>query len=113
MSEMQSAFGVFGSTERVPLLPEEWNGWRSATLTTLKRLIVRAIGLCLVVGAVATAVAIATYAPDDPSWNNATGATARNALGLWGANIADTIWQAFGVASWLSVLPPFAASACD
>jgi len=105
---MQSAFGVFGSTERVPLLPEEWTGWRDVTMTTLKRLTARAIGLCLIVGAIGTAVAIATYAPEDPSWNNATGAIAQNALGIWGANVADTIWQSIGVAAWLSVLPPLA-----
>ncbi len=108
MSEMQSAFGVFGSTERVPLLPEESNGWRDAAVTTLKRLIARTFGLSLIVGAIGAAVAIATYAPTDPSWNNATGATAQNALGIWGANVADTIWQSIGVVAWFSVVPPLA-----
>ncbi|MFM9862284.1 MAG: DNA translocase FtsK 4TM domain-containing protein [Micropepsaceae bacterium] len=110
MSEMQSAFGVFGTTERVPLLlsREEWTTWRAAIATTMRRLIVRGLGLSLIVGAVAAATAVVTYTPTDPSWNNATGAAAENALGLWGANIADTIWQSVGMGAWAIAVPPFA-----
>jgi S-DNA-T family DNA segregation ATPase FtsK/SpoIIIE len=110
MSEMQSAFGVFGSTERVPLLlsREEWTTWRAAIATTTKRLFVRSIGLSLIVAAVATATSVVTYTPTDPSWNNATGAAAENALGLVGANIADIMWQGLGLGAWIVALPPFA-----
>jgi DNA segregation ATPase FtsK/SpoIIIE, S-DNA-T family len=108
MSEMYSAFGVFGSTERVPLLPEEWVGWRSAIVTTTRRLIARLVGLTLVTVALATAVAVLTYAPSDPSWNNATGAVPQNAAGAWGANIADTLWQSLGLFAWICALPPLA-----
>ncbi len=108
MSEMQSAFGVFGSTERVPLLPEEWTGWRSTVATALRRLFARLIGLALIAAAIGTATAVVTYAPSDPSWNNATGAVAQNALGPWGANIADTLWQSLGLFAWISALPPLA-----
>ena len=107
---MQSAFGVFGATERVPLLlsREEWTTWRAAIATTMKRLFVRSIGLSFIVAAVATVTAVVTYTPTDPSWNNATGAAAENALGLWGANIADMIWQSLGLCAWLIAIPPFA-----
>jgi S-DNA-T family DNA segregation ATPase FtsK/SpoIIIE len=110
MSEMQSAFGVFGATERVPLLlsREEWTTWRAAIGTTMKRLLVRLLGLSFIVAAIATVTAVVTYAPSDPSWNNATGANAENALGIWGANIADTIWQSLGLGAWLIAIPPFA-----
>ena len=105
---MQSAFGVFGSTDRVPLLPEEWTGWRAAIWTTLRRLVARGFGLTLIVGAIGTAIAIASYVPTDPSWNNASGAPAQNALGFYGANVADAIWQGVGMAAWTIVIPPLA-----
>ncbi len=110
MSEMQSAFGVFGSNERVPLLlsREEWTTWRAAIATTMRRLVVRALGLSFIVAAIAAVTAVVTYTPTDPSWNNATGAAAENALGLLGANIADTIWQSLGLGAWLIAVPPFA-----
>ena len=105
---MQSAFGLFSSGERVPLLPEEWTGWRSAVVTTFRRLMTRVFGLSMIAQAIIVAVAVATYAPTDPSWNNASSAAPQNALGPWGANIADVIWQSIGFAAWLSVLPPLA-----
>ncbi|MEQ1866182.1 MAG: DNA translocase FtsK 4TM domain-containing protein [Micropepsaceae bacterium] len=108
MSDMQSAFGVFGASQRVPLLPEEWMGWRSAITTTTRRLLARIIGLGLIALAVATAAAVMTYSPSDPSWNNATGTLAQNALGQWGANIADTLWQSLGLFAWICILPPLA-----
>ena len=110
MSQLQSAFGVFGSTERVPILlsREEWTTWRAAIATTMRRLAVRALGLSLIVAAIATATSVVTYVPTDPSWNNATGTAAENALGLWGANIADTVWQSLGLGAWIVMVPPFA-----
>jgi S-DNA-T family DNA segregation ATPase FtsK/SpoIIIE len=108
MSEMQSAFGVFGATERLPILPAEWTTWRAAILTAAQRLTVRAIGLFFIVAAIATATAVVTYTPTDPSWNNASAAVAENALGLWGANIADIVWQGFGIGAWIVMIPPFA-----
>jgi DNA segregation ATPase FtsK/SpoIIIE, S-DNA-T family len=108
MSELQTAFGVFGQTERIPILPEEWTTWRAALATMTRRLFVRAIGLTFIVAAIAVATSVVTYTPTDPSWNNATGAVAENALGIWGANIADTIWQGLGLGAWLIAVPPFA-----
>jgi S-DNA-T family DNA segregation ATPase FtsK/SpoIIIE len=112
MSQMQSAFGVFGSTERVPLFPEEWAGWRHALVTTCRRLLARALGLALIAAAIGLAVAVATFSPTDPSWNNASGATVQNALGLWGANIADVVWQGLGFAAWAVAVPPLAWGLC-
>ncbi len=108
MSEMQSAFGVFGSTERVPLLPQEWHGWREAVVITARRATARLTGLALLVLAVAVAVAVTTYNPADPSWNNANGAVPQNALGAWGANVADVLWQSLGLGAFAIVIPPFA-----
>jgi S-DNA-T family DNA segregation ATPase FtsK/SpoIIIE len=108
MSHMQSAFGVFGSAERVPLLPEEWTGWRAAVAITLRRLIARGLGVVFITAAIGTFAAIATYTPTDPSWNNASGALVQNALGLWGANVADAIWQSVGLVAWGVAIPPLA-----
>ena len=108
MSQMHSAFGVFGSAERVPLLPQEWTGWRAAVAITLRRLIARGLGVAFITAAIGTFAAVATYAPTDPSWNNASGALVQNALGLWGANIADAIWQSVGLAAWGVAIPPLA-----
>ena len=44
MNDLRAALGVFGSSERVPLLPEEWEGWPAALKTTLLRLIARGLG---------------------------------------------------------------------
>jgi S-DNA-T family DNA segregation ATPase FtsK/SpoIIIE len=108
MSQMHSAFGVFGSAERVPLLPQEWTGWRAAVAITLRRLIARGLGVVFITAAIGTFAAVATYAPTDPSWNNASGALVQNALGLWGANVADAIWQSVGLAAWGVAIPPLA-----
>ena len=105
---MRAASRITGSSERVPLLPGEWTGWRDAIAVTSRRLLVRILGLVVIALAVAVAIAIATYAPADPSWNNATGDLPHNALGSWGANAADVIWQSIGAAAWLVVLPPLA-----
>src|SRR6185436_4368858 len=108
MTDLRAAFSVFGSSERVPLLPEEWEGWPQALRTTVVRLFIRALGLAFVVAAIGTAIALLTYQPSDPSWNNASDLPARNALGAWGANVADLLWQSFGYAAWTSVAAPLA-----
>ncbi|MFN7194955.1 MAG: DNA translocase FtsK 4TM domain-containing protein [bacterium] len=55
----------------------------------LRRRLTEAAGAGLVALAVLLAVALATYAEGDPSPNNATGAAARNVLGLPGSAVAD------------------------
>ena len=108
MTDLRAAFSVFGSSERVPLLPEEWEGWPQALRVTVLRLVVRALGLAFILAAIGTAIALLTYLPSDPSWNNASDLPPRNAAGAWGANIADLLWQSFGYAAWPIVVPPLA-----
>ena len=69
----------------------------------LRRRLTEAAGAGLVALAVLLAVALATYAEGDPSPNNATGAAARNVLGLPGAAVADVALQSLGLATLLPV----------
>ncbi len=70
------------------------------------RLVSRGAGLTLIVAAIGTAIALVTYSQADRSWNNASTADVQNAIGPWGANIADFLSQAFGVTGWIAALPP-------
>ena len=106
MSQFQSLPTSLAPFERRPLLPEEWTGWSDAIIITVKRLITRATGLALIIAAIGTAISFATYTSSDPSWNNASGAVAQNALGLLGANIADLLSQSIGMVGWVAALPP-------
>ena len=106
MNQFQSVSRPFAPVERLPLVPEEWTGWRDAIFITAKRLAVRALGLTLISVALGTIFAFATQSQSDPSWNNASAAAAQNALGLWGANIADVLSQSIGIAGWVIAVPP-------
>ena len=106
MNQFQSVPRPFAPVERLPLVPEEWTGWRDAIFITAKRLAVRALGLTLISVALGTIFAFATQSQSDPSWNNASAAAAQNALGLWGANIADVLSQSIGIAGWIIAVPP-------
>ena len=106
MSQFQSVSRPFAPVERLPLVPEEWTGWRDAIFIMAKRLAVRAVGLTLISVALGTVFAFATQSQSDPSWNNASAAAAQNALGLWGANIADVLSQSIGIAGWIIAVPP-------
>jgi S-DNA-T family DNA segregation ATPase FtsK/SpoIIIE len=59
----------------------------------MRRLIARnlrgAAGLAIIAGLAGVAVALATWSAADPSLSNATRAPAHNALGFFGASIAD------------------------
>ncbi|MEQ1753570.1 MAG: DNA translocase FtsK 4TM domain-containing protein [Micropepsaceae bacterium] len=72
----------------------------------MKRLIIRMTGLALIVAAIGTTIAFATYTSSDPSWNNSSGAAIQNALGPWGANIADLLFQSIGITGWIAAIPP-------
>ncbi|MEM9012733.1 MAG: DNA translocase FtsK [Pseudomonadota bacterium] len=72
----------------------------TAAEQALRRRGAEAIGLGLLIAGGAFAALIATYAPDDPSLFNATGAAPKNALGLIGASIADPMFRALGWAAW-------------
>jgi S-DNA-T family DNA segregation ATPase FtsK/SpoIIIE len=97
---------TFARFERIPLLPEQWTGWKDALGLTFRRLAVRLSGLALMIAAIGCAIALLTYDANDPSLNNASPAGIQNALGVWGATIADLLVQSIGVASILAIVPP-------
>ncbi len=70
----------------------------------LRKRLVEAGGLALVSAGLLLAVALLSYAPQDPTLNNATAAAPRNVLGLPGAYMADIILQTTGLAGGVFVL---------
>src|SRR5215203_5541261 len=82
---------------------------RESLLDLLRGLIARRAkeltGAALLLFAIATAVALATWSVDDPSLNNATDARIRNLLGWPGAVVADLAMQLFGLGSLAALLP--------
>ncbi|HVZ29954.1 MAG TPA: DNA translocase FtsK [Asticcacaulis sp.] len=67
--------------------------WRSA-------LIARMRGAVWALAGISTLIALATYHPDDASWNTVSHAPVSNALGHFGAIVADLGWQSVGLAAW-------------
>src|ERR1044072_1425939 len=59
----------------------------------------------VVIGLVATALllglCLASYHPNDPSWNAAGEASAQNWIGAVGANVAAALFQTIGLAAYL------------
>ena len=106
MGQINPVSRTFASFERIPLLPEQWTGWRDALGITARRLAMRLAGLSLMVAAIGCAIALLTYDANDPSWNNASAAPTQNALGTLGATLSDLLVQSFGAASILAILPP-------
>ena len=49
-------------------------------------------------------LALISFHPGDPSWNNATAGVARNLLGWLGASVADTLLQTMGLGAAVPVL---------
>jgi S-DNA-T family DNA segregation ATPase FtsK/SpoIIIE len=106
MSQFQSLPRSFEPFERIPLLPEEWTGWRDAVATTTSRLAARLTGLALIISAIGVTIAFVTYSPADPSWNSSSSAPIQNALDAWGAVIADLVVQTIGIVGWIAFFPP-------
>jgi S-DNA-T family DNA segregation ATPase FtsK/SpoIIIE len=73
--------------------------------TGLRRLLFAGYGLVLAAIAGGAWLSLATWSIHDPSFNNATQAEPRNALGTWGAIIADLSIQSLGLASIVLFLP--------
>jgi S-DNA-T family DNA segregation ATPase FtsK/SpoIIIE len=67
-----------------------------------------AIALCAL--GVLLALCLLSYRPDDPSWNTANQAAARNLVGAVGANVAAALFQAVGLAAYLLPLLLLAAA---
>ncbi len=72
----------------------------SVTAFLLKRSI-EAIGVALIITALAIIAALVSFNPADPSLNAASGAAAENLLGQTGAWAADLLMQSIGLAAWL------------
>ncbi len=58
-------------------------------------------GVVLLLAAAAFLLALASYLPTDPSWNNSTGLSpARNRIGVVGSHISDLSFQCIGLTAW-------------
>ena len=81
---------------RAPFLPE-------AASRFLRRRAIQLAGLVVLALAAVVALALISYAPDDPSFNTANSRGIANLAGLPGAYAADLLLQAVGAASALLV----------
>ena len=70
----------------------------------VRRRAVQTCGLSLLVIAIGFVLSLLTYAPDDPSFNNATAKAVENFLGLPGAYVAEFSLQTLGTAAGLIVV---------
>jgi S-DNA-T family DNA segregation ATPase FtsK/SpoIIIE len=59
------------------------------------------IVIALVAAALLLGLCLASYHPNDPSWNAAGEASARNWIGTVGANVAAALFQSIGLAAYL------------
>nr|WP_165972759.1 DNA translocase FtsK [Martelella mediterranea] len=71
----------------------------------LRRQVAALMGFALFLALCLAVAALATWNVDDPSGSNATGRLPTNVLGYPGANFADVVMQAFGLASVFALLP--------
>jgi S-DNA-T family DNA segregation ATPase FtsK/SpoIIIE len=81
-------------TNRPALLPAN-------VAAAIRKRIVEAIGIALIVIAIVLTAALATYRATDPSWSNATDAAPSNVLGAPGAALADILLQTLGLGAAL------------
>ena len=86
------------STRTFHFLPED-------ILAMFGRRLAEIGGLAVISVAAATAVALATWSVQDPSFNHATDAAVKNWLGRPGAIAADFLMQSVGLAAVAVVLP--------
>ena len=70
----------------------------------LRRRVLEIAGAGLAVAGALLGIAMASYAPEDPSWNNATGRAAENLVGIPGAYAADLGLQTLGLAGAVAPL---------
>lgn len=68
------------------------------------------VGIGLAIAGGALALALLSYHPGDPSWNQVGAEPVRNALGLFGATLADVLHQTLGITSALLVAASFSWS---
>lgn len=70
-----------------------------------RRQILRLTGAALIAAALFATASLATWNIGDPSLNHATGNEVLNAMGPWGAVIADILTQFFGLGALPALLP--------
>jgi S-DNA-T family DNA segregation ATPase FtsK/SpoIIIE len=68
------------------------------------------VAIGLIAMALLVGLCLASYNPNDPSWNAAAEAGARNWIGAVGANVAAALFQSIGLASYLLPFLILAAS---
>ncbi len=83
--------------QNVPFLPPAW-------AATLKRSAMFVAGSGVALASLGIVLALASYAPTDPSLNTATNTAPENSLGLAGAMLADAALQTVGLAASAVVL---------
>ena len=77
--------------------------WRDVLRETVRRFVVRLGGAALIALALATAVALATHHPTDPSLTTAAGGPPANWAGQFGAYLSNGLLLLFGIGSALFV----------
>lgn len=73
----------------------------SPALVMLKRLLLEALGLALLLASLLLVAALLTYDPHDASVNTAVDAAPHNLVGRDGAVVSDLLWQGLGLACFL------------
>ena len=76
----------------------------SGTLDYLRRRGLEVLGLSLIISATGILLALISYSPQDPSFNNATNTTSSNWLGEPGGYMADILLSFFGIVATLPAL---------
>ncbi|HEX3676441.1 MAG TPA: DNA translocase FtsK 4TM domain-containing protein, partial [Sphingomicrobium sp.] len=77
--------------------------WREALATAVRRFAIRTWGAMLLLLSIASALALATHSPTDPSLSTAAGGPPANWLGNPGAYFSDALLLLFGIGSVLFV----------
>ena len=77
--------------------------WRDVLRETVRRFVVRLGGAALIALALATAVALATHHPTDPSLTTAAGGPPANWAGQFGAYLSNGLLLLFGIGAALFV----------
>src|SRR5471030_2743419 len=88
-------------------------GWRRSlpqARSFLRRRLSEALGVVLFFAALLLFLALMSYNPEDPSWNNAADAPTRNWVGPYGAHIAYVLFQVTGLAAMVLPLVLFSWS---
>jgi S-DNA-T family DNA segregation ATPase FtsK/SpoIIIE len=106
MSRSRTMGGVYQPRARRAAFADAMAEARHAVARAMRMAIMRGAGALLFLTSAAALVALATYNSADPSFDSATGASASNLLGRFGAIAADLMLQGFGIAALAFLAPP-------